>query len=71
MSAYGVHYVIQITSIYSRKTDFYINNLSVLFIALYSLVPIFGISICFTALLEMPLFVGKKLYLKTPRITYF
>jgi len=42
-----------------------------LLIALYSLIPIFSISVCFTALLEMPLFVGKKLYLKTPRITYF
>lgn len=71
MSAYGVHFVIQITTIYSRKTDLYINNVQILFIALYSLIPIFAISICFTTLLEMPLFAGKKLYLKTPRITYF
>lgn len=27
LSAYGVHYIIQFTTIYSRKTDLYLNNL--------------------------------------------
>lgn len=27
MSAYGVHFIIQIATIYSRKTDLYLNNL--------------------------------------------
>jgi len=26
MSAYGVHFIVQVASIYSRKTDLYLNN---------------------------------------------
>lgn len=71
LSAYGVHYIIQFSTIYSRKTDLYLNNLEIVLSALYSFLPIFAISIFFTALLEMPIYMAKKIYLKTPRITYF
>jgi len=71
LSAYGVHFIIQIATIYSRKTDLYLNNLEITLLALCSLLPIFTISIFFTALLEMPIYMAKKIYLKTPRITYF
>ena len=71
LSAYGVHYIIQFATIYSRKTDLYLNNLQIALSALYSFVPMFTISIFFTALLQMPIYMAKKIYSKTPRITYF
>lgn len=51
LSAYGVHYIIQFATIYSRKTDLYLNNQEIVFSALYSFLPIFAFSIFFTALL--------------------
>lgn len=71
LSAYGVHYIVQFVIIYSRKTDLYLNNMEIALSALYSFVPMFFISVFFTALLEMPIYMAKKIYLKTPRITYF
>jgi len=71
LSAYGIHFIIQFGTIYSRKTDLYLNNLEITLSALYSFVQIFIVSIFFTALLEMPIYMAKKIYLKTPRITYF
>jgi hypothetical protein len=71
LSLYCIHYSISLYLIYYRQCDLELSNLTVIFLACCTLLPAVLLAIVLTATIEIPVFVCKKIYAKTARITYF
>lgn len=71
LSFYAVHYSIELTIVYSRKSDMEFLIKNILFFTICSILPALLISIAITALIEIPVFLCKQKYWKNHKITYF
>ena len=71
LSILGMHYSISLYLIYYRQCDLELSNLTIVFLGCCTLLPAILFSIVLTATIEIPVFLCKKLYAKTARITYF
>lgn len=71
LSIYGIHYIISLYLVYYRQCDLELSNFTVVFLAFCTIIPSIMLAIILTSIIEIPVFLCKKMFAGTARITYF
>ena len=71
ISLYAAHFIITVFFIYYRQYDLELSPFTMVFFAFCTIFPTILLSILLTTIVEIPVFVCKKVFWKTESITYF
>ena len=71
LSIYAVNYMTSLYFIYYRQNDLELSPFTMLFMAFITFLPAVFLSLIMTTIVEIPVFVCKKVFWKTERVTYF